>query len=129
MFLGTSSFDVKAGLLLGQVMDDIFTSEGTWGRWRRATCERKKDKINWSSSLSLGHPTTASLYWKYFKFRSSNIRDSVHTDVQNGSWLLMPTSIDCFCLYRTRLEVKWRHLVVTLSVEEFSSIFYFNAVN
>ena len=32
----------------------------------------------------------------------------------------------------TRLVLKWRHLVVTFSVEEFSSIsqfFYFNAVN
>ena len=30
--------------------------------------------------------------------------------------------IDSFCLYRTRHVVKWRHLVVTFSVEEFSSI-------
>ena len=40
-----------------------------------------------------------------------------------------------FCLHRTRLKVKWRLLVVTFSIEEFSGIsqikrfFYFNAVN
>ena len=42
--------------------------------------------------------------------------------------------IDSFCLQRTRLVVKWRHLVVTFSVEQFSNIsqikvIYFSAVN
>ena len=31
-------------------------------------------------------------------------------------------NIDSFCLLRTRLIVHWRHLVITFSVEEFSSI-------
>ena len=32
------------------------------------------------------------------------------------------TYIDSFCFYRARLIVKWRHLVVTFPLEEFSSI-------
>ena len=39
-----------------------------------------------------------------------------------AGWILQQTIIDSFCLWRTRLVVKWRHLVVTFSVEEFSSI-------
>ena len=37
-------------------------------------------------------------------------------------WSETTVFLDRFCLKRTRLVVKWRHLVVTFSIKEFSSI-------
>ena len=44
-----------------------------------------------------------------------------HPEIDTGYFNPINT-IDSFCLHRPRLVVKWRHLVVTFCVEEFSSV-------